>query len=596
MIRHSIFLRRFSTCLAVTLVLYFGSVSLYASGELTTAEVEALRMTLDSQWTSNAAPGYWPFRFDITNLGEDRTIEIVGGGSRWWNSGETETSEIHQTLALKRNDRKRFTVSIPVAASNESIGIQIRERGKTLHIFNYSSLGGNKTLEESSVLFVSSSASAVQDLLRPVAVPTYGAIVGGGASSSRPGTSPPLLDFVLDPSRLPTDWLGFTSLRAVFIGPREWEELEVAQKQALQTWVACGGDLFLVDGDPRSLFPEGIPSVSASGPNFMRYLFGRIFPVRLSVLAASGIADTLLNAKIAANDQAFALPANRSSDWLSFGERGFRLNIPGVGGIPVRSYLAILVVFSLLIVPVNYVMLWRKKKQVLLVLTTPLISVVFIVLLSGYAVLGEGFGIRERAQSFTILDQTGKRAATRASVSMYAAGIAPRKGLRFPREAAVFPVGLDGRGSRDPQILDLSELQQFSSGILRARAPANFEEISFRPARERLTFNRSGETIEVVNGLGATLNKLLYRSGGKTFTLERPLRDGEKGSLRAGGDWESAFPPAFNGAAGLNRRTGAGEADAYLAFLETSPFLDSGATVEERGSQHLVLGNPGGQP
>ena len=109
-------------------------------------------------------------------------------------------------------------------------------------------------------------------------------------------------------------------------------------------------------------------------------------------------------------DSNWALPANRARDWGIITARGFRLPIPGVDGVPARAYLSILLVFSLIIGPANYWFLWRKRQQVLLVLTAPLISAVFIVLLAGYVVAGEGLGVRGRAVTFTMLDQVRKQA------------------------------------------------------------------------------------------------------------------------------------------------------------------------------------------
>jgi hypothetical protein len=251
--------------------------------------------------------------------------------------------------------------------------------------------------------------------------------------------------------------------------------------------------------------------------------------------------------------------------------------------------MTILLAFSILIGPVNYILLWRKRRQVLLVLTAPLISMVFLAVLAGYAVFGEGIGIKGRAQSFTVLDQTTKRAVTRASISLYAAGMTPWNGLRFPKSTAVFPTGADGRGSRDPEIIDLTEFQQFSSGIARARAPSNFEEISFRLARERLNFSRSGENITVVNALGSNVNQLSYRSGGVLYTLAGPLRDGAQATMHASGKVDLIALPAKFRSIANHQQDGT-----YLAYLERSPFLETGApNVEERGSFHLVLGYAG---
>ena len=89
---------------------------------------------------------------------------------------------------------------------------------------------------------------------------------------------------------------------------------------------------------------------------------------------------------------------------------------------------------------------------------------------------------RGRVVSFTLLDQASGQAATREAVSLYAAGGAPSGGLRFPRDVAIFPTPLDG-APLPGETLDLSELQQFSSGFLQARTPTNFETISVRAAR-----------------------------------------------------------------------------------------------------------------
>ena len=251
--------------------------------------------------------------------------------------------------------------------------------------------------------------------------------------------------------------------------------------------------------------------------------------------------------------------------------------------------MTILVAFSVLIGPVNYIFLWRKKRQVLLVLTAPLISLVFLAVLAGYALFGEGIGIKGRAQSFTVLDQTTKRAVTRASVSLYAAGMTPWNGLRFPKSTAVFPTGADGRGSRDPEVIDLTESQQFSAGIARARAASNFEEISFRLARERLNFSRSGENITVVNALGSDVTQLLYRSGGVVYRLAAPLRDGAQVTMHAGSGFNSNTIPSKFTLIADHQQDGT-----YLALMERSPFLETGApNVEERGSFHLVLGYAG---
>jgi hypothetical protein len=559
------------------------SVSAHAAGEVRTVEVESLRVTIDSEWPTLTAPGYWPVRFDITNLGDDRVIELYGKSFRYMGMmGEAGELDISQSIHLKRSDHVKLTIPVPIFADGENLQFKIRERGRILQEFNTSGLQSHKQPGETSALIITDSTTP------------FGAIAFGSprSTTATPGAehATPNPDLILDPLRIPSDWLGLTSVIAVFITPKEWEKLTGPQKEALLTWTASGGDLMYVDGDLSTLIPDPQTrpiNMNLNEGNRAPYYFGHIHLLTSAELFAKGFEVALIQSRIAENSD-FALPANRSSEWLKFSDYGFRLPIPGIEGMPVRSYLTILVVFSLLIGPVNFLWLRRKHRQILLLLTAPLISAVFILLLSAYAILGEGIGITVRAESFTLLDQKTNRAATRAAVSMYAAGMAPRNGLRFSRGVAVFPLGIDARGSRERQILDLTDSQQFTAGIAKVRSPANFEEISFRPARERLSFNKTDDGITVVNALGATITRLFYRDAGKVFMLDLPLKAGEKAPLHIAASGLGDLPPKFHFLQEITAE------HSYIAWLESSPFLETGAPdVKERGSLHLVLGYAG---
>jgi hypothetical protein len=572
-----------------------------AAGEYRTIEVESLKITIDSEWAARTAPGYLPVRFDITNLGEARIIEIVAQGTRFFRGSRVRQPGgigVRQAVRLARGDRVRLTMSVPIFADNENIRFEIREDGRTLERSSYTGFQSGSVPGAASALIVADPSSAFGKAAAGWMRPIKGSPMVIAGATVRPGTGTLRLDFMLDPARLPASWLGFTSLRAVIIGPKEWEQLNGDQKDALLTWTACGGDLMFVDGDLGALFPAGqAPPAPGSDRAVRGYFFGRIHTPTSASIAAGSLQDALTAAE-RVQDPNWGLPANRARDWGVIAARGFRLPIPGVDGVPARAYLSILIVFSLLIGPVNYWVLWRKRRQVLLVLTAPLISAVFILLLAGYVVAGEGLGVRGRAVSFTMLDQVRRQASTRATVSLYAAGMTPSGGLRFARDAAVFPIGRDGSGSRERQVLDLTDAQRFSAGVIQARSPTNFEEILFRPARERLSFSREAAGPSVVNGLGATVTALVYHDGSTVFSLAGPLLPGAQAILKAGafapGDVVPGDLPLSERFLHLLENQPAGS---YLAVLERSPFWDPGVSaVAERGSFHLVIGWPGGQP
>jgi hypothetical protein len=578
----------------LVLVCVFVAASAFATGEYRSIDVESLRITIDSEWGSRTAPGYLPVRFDITNFGsEARVIEILGQGSRVFRTTrgfQQGGLTVRQAVRLARAERVRITLPVPIAATNESFRFEIREDGKTLERFNYTGFQSGTPSANASALIVVDPSSPFS-LASAGWARTMGGPTGGYAPAGR------LLDFVLEPSRLPANWLGFTSVRAVLIGPKEWEHLSEPQKDALLTWTACGGDLFFVDGDLATLFP-GRPALTArTDPAVAAHFFGRIHLPSSGAITAAGLGKILSDAT-PLQDANWALPANRAADWGTIAARGFRLPIPGVEGVPARAYLSILIAFTVLIGPVNYWILWRKRRQVLLVMTAPVISAGFILLLGGYVLAGEGLGVRGRAMSFTMLDQARKQAVTRVSASLYAAGMTPGGGLSFARDVAVYAIGPDGIGSREQQTLDLTEAQRYTGGLIQARSPTNLEQISFRPARERLSFSREGAAMTVVNGLDATVSALVYKDGDTVYNLARPLAAGARDAMiAASASTGIQVPRDLPLGARFAYLIAHQPRGSYLAVLERSPFWDVGVSgVAERSSFHFLIGWPDGQP
>lgn len=571
----------------------------HAAGEYRTVEGQGLRITVDSEWVSSAAPGYLPVRWDITNLGEDRTIEIAGDGTRTQMRGGfrpigSSRPSVRQRVRLAAGDRVRFTMTVPVSGDMDSVRFQIREGGRVLQTLGYINTSRTSPLDGSALIVaapVGSYTGTANGWPRSASTRTSLARVSPGGAPTTFRGGPPL-DLILDPTRLPVSWLGYTSVRVVFIGASEWQAMDGPQRTALLTWIACGGRLVLVDTGLETLFPDARDRPDATQP-VAEYFFGRIHRLTSATINA-GFAAALNSVESAEHEPAWRLPLDPVPAITSSG--GFRIPVPGVNGIPAGAYLTLLGLFAILIGPVNHIVLKRRGQQVLTVLTTPLIAGVFIVLLAGYVAIVEGFAVRARVLSLTMLDQAGSQAATRASVSMYAAGRGPSGGLRFGRDVAVFPTPVDG-APPSGETLDLSDTQQFSSGLLQPRTPTNFETLAFRTARERLTFSRQGDQIHVSNGLGAVVTALRYRDASGSYALADPLPAGSAAVLR-----ETAAPGSelFRGGdASLSRFDGVVSTlpeNAYLAVLDRSPFWEGGTTLDERASFHLVFGRTGGTP
>jgi hypothetical protein len=112
--------------------------------------------------------------------------------------------------------------------------------------------------------------------------------------------------------------------------------------------------------------------------------------------------------------------------------------IPGIGQAPVLSFLVFITLFVVVIGPVNYYMLQRRKRLYMLLLTVPAGALLVTLGLFAYAMFTDGIGVKSRVRSYTTIDQrTGFAAAT--SRQAYYASIAPSKGLMFQDDTVITP-------------------------------------------------------------------------------------------------------------------------------------------------------------
>ena len=291
------------------------ALSARAAGEYRTVEVESLahhdRRRVGGR---EPAPGYLPVRFDITNLGEARVIEIVGAGHAVLHAVARLGSTSARIDASGRPFASRAAIAcgsrcpVPVFGDSENMRFEIREDGRTLAALQLrrrsrAASARRRRRRSSSPI----RSSAVRQRWRQAGRRTRLSIVPRRcrpcrrAAGDLGGRRPPL-DFVLEPARLPTNWLGYTSLRAVVIGPAEWEQLNDAQKSALLDVdrVRRRSDLSST-ATSSTLFPDAAAS-ARHGDRRGRaaYFFGRIHLPTSAAIAAAGLDDALAGRRAAA--------------------------------------------------------------------------------------------------------------------------------------------------------------------------------------------------------------------------------------------------------------------------------------------------------
>jgi hypothetical protein len=190
------------------------------------------------------------------------------------------------------------------------------------------------------------------------------------------------------------------------------------------------------------------------------------------------------------------------------------LSVPGVGAAPIKSYLALITLFAIIIGPVNYVLLHRRRRLYLLLVTVPAGAGLVTVALLAYALVSDGLGVRARIRSFTEIDQRSGQAVAWARQSYYA-GLAPSRGLTFPADVACYPIEqfAGDRRSRHRNLL-WDDQQHLLSGYLSSRSTAQFMVVQSQPSKLGLQIAAAADQSlppQVTNRLNTQLLKVFLR-------------------------------------------------------------------------------------
>src|SRR5262249_39488192 len=272
-------------------------------------------------------------------------------------------------------------------------------------------------------------------------------------------------------------------------------------------------------------------------------------------------------------------------------------------GVPVRGLFAGMLVFAILIGPVNINLLTRKKRRLWLLWTVPVFSLLTCAAVFGFMLISEGWTGHVRAEGVTVLDEVSQRASSVSWLGVYSP-ITPGEGLHFGYDTEVTPqLKADfRRGDGSARTIDWTSGQHLQSGWVRALVPAHFTVRSSEQRLERLAVRREPDgTLKAVNALKAPLVKLwLADAAGKIHTAENVPAGKEAAlkasDLRAGGK-EEALRQAFAGDwVALGKRLSGRPEEVlrpgtYLAVLDGAPLLEQGLrSAQLRPGYSVVFG------
>ena len=334
-------------------------------------------------------------------------------------------------------------------------------------------------------------------------------------------------------------WLGYSRFDAVVLTSGEWRELReqhVGIYTAIRQYVEAGGMLCVIGSDwtpPKEW-------VKNSERNY-RALLGEVFVMQGTVEAAkpdiAPFRETVLSrAKrwTSAIGELRTYYGGGGGSTIMSGETSLLNSMPVVAnyGVNVKLIMVLIVVFAVLIGPVNIYVLSMIKRRIWLLWTVPATSLVASLLVLGVSFFQEGLLRQSSSMTYTILDQRREEAITFGFVGFYST-LTPR-GITFSPDTEA--TSCMDRSSGNSKSLEMHMLaggnQFFTRGWISARVPSYFAVRKVLSQQKlRVAFDWSGDTPTATNGLGTDIRMLRVRSPqGDLYTVHN-MKAGDKVNL-----------------------------------------------------------------
>jgi hypothetical protein len=399
------------------------------------------------------------------------------------------------------------------------------------------------------------------------------------------------------------NWLGYTQFDGIVLASDDLREMPSGVHSALWSYLECGGSLLVIGSweVPRQWEGRQHSIISASkGKNDLQSYYigfgtliqtGNVDPKQIDAGQWTEIKDHWEGSR------------PRESLYAPLAEINREFPVIDRIGVPVRGFFILMILFVIVIGPLNLIWLSRRRKKIWLLWTVPAISLLTTLAVSSFALFSEGLGATARTEAMTILDEVSQRATSIGWTGFYSP-VTPGEGLHFSYGTELNPImyGNIAYGDGPIRTIDWTHDQHLASEWITARVPAYFTFRKSETRRERLTV-REGEngSISLVNGLGADVRQLWWADKtGELYTATNiPAGAGSQLTpinLKASGAADKLrdvyidnWLEMFNGME-VNPRE-ALAAGCYLAVLDASPFVEEGLRdVKTRKVKTLVYG------
>ena len=425
---------------------------------------------------------------------------------------------------------------------------------------------------------------------------TYATVSSHRHSSRSTHNHPTVLRSEWEVGQWSESWLGLTAFDVVVLHESDFRKMNGAVTEALWRFAEAGGVINVFGKAPVPKPWNDSRKRETTGVH--RYMVG--FGECLEF-------DNVTDVKQLDSGQLGALEkATRrtSAVWEGFGNAATANSaFPVVDdlSVPVKGIAFIMLLFILVVGPLNIFVLAKINRRIWMLWTIPVISLATCGVVFLYSIFNEGITPTIRVEGVTLLDHVNHRATTLGRLAYYAP-LTPSGGARFNYETEVFPIVARGRSGGTTKAMDWTQGQHLQSGWVQARMPAHFAIRQSETRRERVQFERQADgRWAAINGLGAPLKSVVFRDESNETWKGGEIAAGAKVVLDKSG---RASPQSVNHLrnvyqsghwfAGTNI-IGRIERDlqpgSYLSIVGSTPFMEKGIDAKSHlKADQVVVG------
>ena len=368
-----------------------------------------------SLFNKPAGSGYLPVRVKLANnLTGERSVTLSFTSTSQYPDEITTNSSF--TLSAPGEKTVLHDILVPLCpASERSSNVVLNVRLTGSFGIGFGSLRGDLNSGQPAVLMSEALFTTNASALDAEATKAL------SASSS--------VEFAgkFDPKQLPDSWLAYSGYDTVLMTDGDWSNIHPGGRNAILSWVRLGGHLIIHSSTSPTLAALDLPADPSAG----RIDITRI-PASLALSPEVTIKQVMDDKPLAFKRESFS--SDFGSGWplqAKFGLKAFRYAL----------FVIVLIIFGILVGPINLFVLAKSGRRHRLFITTPLISLGASLILIALIIFQDGFGGNgERIVLMEVRPDGDQNAAFVVQEQFARTGVLTKSNFRLDTPANFLPV------------------------------------------------------------------------------------------------------------------------------------------------------------